>query len=101
MFFVVFFQEFSKEKLNCTNNVHTSATSLPGGTLPLGVEVQQISFAFLQNNYNDMVFSQYRILNRSSQNWDSVYVSLVDDADIGDGGDDAAGCDSVKSIGFV
>lgn len=86
---------------NCTNNIHASELSLPGGTLPLGVEIQQISFAFLLNNYTNMYFTKYRIVNKSNQNWDSVYVSLVDDADIGDGSDDAAGCDSVRGVGFV
>lgn len=86
---------------NCSNNVHTSAAGLPGGTLPLGVEVQQITFAFMQTDYSNMVFTKYRILNKSSQNWDSVYVSFVDDADIGDGGDDAAGCDSIRGVGYI
>jgi hypothetical protein len=86
---------------NCTNNIHASELSLPGGTLPLGVEVQQISFAFMLNNFTNTYFSKYRILNKSSQNWDSVYISLVDDADIGDGSDDAAGCDTTLDLGYI
>lgn len=86
---------------NCTNNIHTTEISLPGGTLPLGVEIHQISFSFIMNNYTNMYFTKYRILNKSSQNWDSVYISLVDDADIGDGSDDAAGCDSIRGAGYI
>ena len=41
------------------------------------------------------------MINKSSQLWDSVYIAIVDDADIGDGSDDAAGCDSVNQAGFI
>ncbi len=86
---------------NCTNNIHATELSLPGGTLPLGVEIQQVTFSFLMNNYTNMYFTKYRIFNKSNLNWDSVYISLVDDADIGGGDDDAAGCDSVRGVGFI
>ncbi len=86
---------------NCTNSNHASGTSLPGGTLPLGVEVQQLSFSYYNNPYNSMYFNMWRMINKSSQLWDSVYIAIVDDADIGDGSDDAAGCDSVNQAGFI
>jgi hypothetical protein len=86
---------------NCTNALHTSDVSLPGGTLPLGAEVQQIAFAFNTPGITNLYFTKWKITNRSSNTWDSTYISIVDDADIGDGSDDAAGCDSVKGIGFI
>jgi hypothetical protein len=86
---------------NCTNSIHTSEISLPGGTLPLGVEIHQTAFSFLSNGMNDMYFVKWKIINRSSLNWDSVYVGLTDDSDIGDGFDDAAGCDSTRNLGFI
>lgn len=86
---------------NCTGGLHASEISLPGGTLPLGVEVQQLTFSFSDSPYRDMYFSKWRIINRSSLNWDSVYIALVDDADIGNGEDDAAGCDTTRDLGFI
>lgn len=86
---------------NCTGGLHTSAISLPGGTLPLGVEVQQLTFSFSDSPYRDMYFSKWRIINKSSLSWDSVYIALVDDGDIGDGSDDAAGCDTTRNLGFI
>ena len=86
---------------NCTGGLHTSAISLPGGTLPLGVEVQQLTFSFSDSPYRDMYFSKWRIINKSSLSWDSVYIALVDDGDIGDGSDDAAGCDSTRDLGYI
>jgi hypothetical protein len=86
---------------NCTNGIHASEISLPGGTLPLGVEVQQVTFSFSDSPYRDMYFSKWRILNKSSQAWDSTYIALVDDGDIGNGEDDAAGCDTTRNLGFI
>ena len=96
----IIFSQYMDYK-NCTNSLHASELSLPGGTLPLGVEIQQVTFSFLLNGYNDMYFTKWRIINKSSQTWDSVYISLADDGDIGDGSDDAAGCDTTRNLGFI
>lgn len=86
---------------NCTDNVHVSELSLPGGTSPLGVEVQQIAYAFDTEGFRDSYFVRYKIINKSSKAWDSTYIGLVNDADLGEANDDAAGCDSVRNIGFT
>jgi hypothetical protein len=86
---------------NCTNNVHLSELSLPGGTPPLGVEIQQLSFAFNLPGYQDMIFMKWKIFNKSSLVWDSTYISIIDDGDLGYASDDAVGCDSAKQLGFT
>ena len=86
---------------NCTNNVHNVELSLPGGTLPLGAEIQQLSFSYNLPGMNDMYFMKWRIFNKSASIWDSTYFSIVDDADIGEGGDDASGCDTIRQTGFI
>jgi len=86
---------------NCTNNIHYSELSLPGGTMPIGVEIQQLAFAFNLPGLTDMLFMKWKIINKSSNTWDSTYVSIVDDADLGYSVDDAAGCDSLRETGFV
>ena len=65
---------------NCTNNVHTAELSLPGGTLPLGVEVQQLAYAFDVDGFRDSYFVRYKIINKSGKNWDSTYIGLISDA---------------------
>jgi type IX secretion system substrate protein len=85
----------------CTNDIHTSEMSLPGGTLPLGVEFQQIVFAFNCPTLSNMYFIKYRIINKSSLNWDSVFVSIVNDIDLGWALDDAGGCDSARNLSFI
>ncbi|MBL8015794.1 MAG: hypothetical protein JNK43_00865, partial [Ignavibacteria bacterium] len=87
---------------NCTNGVHASGLSLPGGTTPLGAEVQMTAFAFLSPGLTDMYFVKWKVINKSSNTWDSVYTAVANDADIGDpSDDDAAGCDSVNNVGFI
>ena len=89
---------------NCTNDTHTVEVSLPGGTLPLGVEIQQLSFMFNCPPLRDMYFIKYRIINKSSNVWDSTYIAFVSDTDIGFGacgaGDDGTGCDTLRNMGF-
>jgi len=86
---------------NCTDALHLAQISLPGGTLPLGVEIHQISFAFNSPGLQDMYFSKFVIINRSSNEWDSTYVAITNDIDDGYAFDDGAGCDSAKSLGFI
>jgi len=86
---------------NCTNNPHSSELSLPGGTLPLGVEIHQINFMFNCFPLRDMYFIKYRIINKSSLSWDSVYFSSANDPDLGDFSSEPAGCDSLRDLGFL
>src|SRR4030095_14421753 len=86
---------------NCTNNLHIAEPSLPGGTLPLGVEIQQLAFAFNCSPLQNMYFTKYRIINRSGQSWDSTFISLANDVDIGGAEDDAYGSDRIKTSTFL
>lgn len=85
---------------NCTNNQHFSELSLPGGTLPMGAEVQQTSFAFLAPGLLNMYFVKWKIINKSNDVWDSTFTAIACDPDLGNSGDDAVGCDSTQNIGF-
>lgn len=85
---------------NCTNGIHLSELSLPGGTPPIGVEIQQTSFAFLSPGLTNMYFVKWKIINKSSDVWDSTYTAVSCDPDLGDASDDLVGCDSAKDIGF-
>jgi len=87
---------------NCTDSIHTSQLSLPGGCRPLGVEIQQIVFNFNCFPLRDMYFAKFRIINKNSLNWDSTYIAVVSDTDIGSNSDDdASGCDTIRDMGFM
>jgi hypothetical protein len=47
-----------------------------------------------------MYFTKFRIINKSSYQWDSVYVTSSNDPDIGDYHDEPAGCDSTRDLAF-
>jgi len=85
---------------NCRDTVHSQEIFLPGGAPPLGAEIHQIVFNFNCIPLKDMYFVKYRIINKSSLIWDSTYISLVNDFDIGDSNDDAVGCDTLKNLSF-
>ncbi|MBZ0204215.1 MAG: T9SS type A sorting domain-containing protein [Ignavibacteria bacterium] len=90
---------------NCTNNTHLAQISLPGGTIPMGVEIHQLAFMFDQLPLKDMYFLKFRIINKSSSVWDSTYIGYINDVDIGSGscgaGDDAGGTDSARNVAFI
>jgi len=50
---------------------------------------------------NQSVFLQYRLINRSAKDYDSVKVGLFVDGDLGNSADDYVGCDSIHNIGYV
>ncbi|NOS86855.1 MAG: T9SS type A sorting domain-containing protein [Ignavibacteria bacterium] len=86
---------------NCTDSIHRTEPSLPGGSMPLGAEIQQIVFSFNCSLLNDMYFVKYKIINKSSLIWDSTYIAVVSDSDLGNASDDASGCDTIRNMGFV
>mgnify|MGYP001164711625 CR=1 FL=1 len=87
---------------NCTDSVHSSQLSLPGGTRPLGVEIRQLAFSFNCLPLRDMYFLKYTFINRSALNWDSIYITNANDCDMGnEADDDAAGCDSARGLGYL
>lgn len=85
---------------NCTNDIHENQVGQPGGTLPLGVEIQHVVYAFDIDGFRDSYFVRYKFINKSANDWDSTYITLLNDPDVGDAFDDAIGCDSSKNIAF-
>lgn len=80
----------------------TNHKNQAGSTLPLGVEVQQTTFAFnRQGALGNTIFIQYKIINKGGNTLDSMYVSQWSDPDDGYAGDDVVGCDTTLSVGYV
>lgn len=71
------------------------------GGKKLGVEVHALAYAYNNNPLlTKTVFVNYLIYNRSSRVYDSLYVGLFTDIDLGDGSDDYIGCDSTLDTYF-
>jgi hypothetical protein len=73
-----------------------------GHTAPIGVEVQQTTFAYASPpELASTVFLKFRIMNKSGQPLDQAFVSLWSDPDIGQFTDDLVGCDVPASLGYA
>ena len=72
---------------------------------PQGIEVRQTVFGFNSKAViGNMVFIRYKIVNTGlyADVLDSVYMSIVDDADVGDSGaNDLVGCDTLLNCGYT
>jgi hypothetical protein len=76
-------------------------TNEAGSTAPLGLEVQQTTFAFNRaGTLGDIIFMKFKILNKGGNTLDSTYISVWSDPDLGGAGDDLVGCDTTLSLGF-
>jgi hypothetical protein len=77
------------------------------GEVPKGIEVRQTAFAYSSVSYlQNVVFIRYRIKYVGLSPYDpneltDVYFGTWDDPDLGYGGDDLAGCDTLLSGGFT
>ncbi len=75
------------------NDADTSRRDYTAGSeLPLKAEVRQIVHAYDKKRYlGDVVFVDFEIINRSDDVWDSIFVGLYADPDLGDPDNDLVG----------
>ncbi len=85
----------------CNDADLSKHTNNAGGTQPLGVEVQQSTFAYARGGaLGNTIFLKFKIINKGGNRLDSTYVSLWADPDLGDASDDLVGCDTALSLGY-
>jgi len=90
-----------------TNDQEPTRTSFMYGSQPMGIEMQATFWAYRQTGaLGNMFFRRYLIINKTDvlgdpRTFDSMYVSMWSDPDVGDSGDDFAGCDTVLSITYA
>ena len=73
-----------------------------GRTDPLGVEIQQTTFAFdWKGALGNVVFIKFLIINKRDNTLDSTYVAVWCDPDVGGASDDYVGCDTDLSLGYA
>lgn len=89
------------------NDQAASRTSFMYGTQPMGIEQQATIWGYSQTGaLGNMIFRRYLIINKtdvlgSNRTFDSMYVSMWSDPDVGDSGDDYAGSDTVLSVSYA
>lgn len=83
------------------NDLDPSKTTFLYGAQPLGIEMQATIWAYSQSGaLGNMFFRKYKIINKSTNTFDSMYVSMWSDIDLGNSVDDFAGCDTLLSLGY-
>jgi hypothetical protein len=78
------------------------------GGLKIGVEVYASAYAFVcpliadsDKALNYTTFYHYDIFNRTTNKYDSTFIGLWMDTDLGNPGDDYIGCDVMNNYGFT
>ena len=84
-------------------NDGNAATHTPlWGTSPMNVDVQTSVFGFDQAGpMGNILFVRWVMINKGSDELDSVFVSMWHDDDVGDATDDLVGCDIASSVGYT
>ncbi len=88
------------------NDQEAARTTFMYGTQPMGIEMQATFWAYSQTGaLGNMFFRRYVIINKTDilgtpRTFDSMYVSMWSDPDVGNAGDDFAGSDTVLSITY-
>jgi len=85
----------------CNDADPAKHTNNSASTAPLGVEVQQSTFAYARGGaLGNTIFMKFKFINKGPNRLDSAYVSLWSDPDLGDAADDLVGCDTALSLGY-
>jgi len=81
------------------NDLDPTRTQFLYGALPLGIEMQATIWAYARSGaLGNMFFRKYKIINKSNITFDSMYVCMWSDVDLGNSGDDYAGSDTTLSL---
>jgi hypothetical protein len=84
------------------NDLNQGRTNNLYGADPLGIEMQATFWAYSQTGaLGNMFFRKYKLINKSSQVFNDMYVSMWSDVDLGNSPDDFGGCDTTLSLGYV
>jgi hypothetical protein len=85
------------------NDLDTSKCDSLLGSMPIGLELQVTIWAYKYkaNVIGNSIFKRYRLINKSANTIDSMYIGQFADIDIGNPGNDFSGCDSVLNMGYI
>lgn len=74
-----------------------------GATAPLKAQILQTNWGFARNagTMNDIIYTEYRMINKGNLPWTKCYFANWTDDDLGDANDDAVGCDTNLNLGFT
>ncbi|MGV8018386.1 MAG: T9SS type A sorting domain-containing protein [Ignavibacteria bacterium] len=80
---------------------HLQSEGFSGGTQPLFSEMRLTAWGYTNQQYADMQFLKYEIINKGGSAWDSTFMAFVCDPDLGNADDDYIGCDTSRNLAYV
>jgi hypothetical protein len=81
-------------------STHTQSEGFSGGTAPLFAESHFTAWGYTYAGYNDMQYLKWEIINKGTNGWDSTYMGIFCDPDLGDESDDYIGCDTSRQLAY-
>ncbi|MEO6695008.1 MAG: T9SS type A sorting domain-containing protein, partial [Ignavibacteria bacterium] len=85
-----------------TDSYLSSHTHYAGRTDPLKVDIKQINYSFNQpEELKNIIYQEFRIINRSTSVWNNAFINLYTDDDLGSASDDAEGVDTNLSLAYT
>jgi len=84
------------------NDLDPARTIFLYGTQPIGIEYQATFWEYKNGGFIDnLFFRKYKLINKSTNPFNEMYVTMWSDPDIGDAGDDLAGCDTTLNLAYA
>jgi len=81
------------------NDLDSSLYNYP---MCVGIELQVTIWSYkMFNHLGHVFFKKFRMINKSAESFDSVYVAFWSDPHVGNGTDDFAGCDTTLNLGYA
>ena len=79
---------------------HSLGEGFGGGTPPMMVQVQLTAWGYNTPGLEDIQFFNWVVINKNANAWDSTFMGVVVDPDLGWADDDYIGCDTSKNMGY-
>ncbi|MBC8485529.1 MAG: T9SS type A sorting domain-containing protein [Bacteroidetes bacterium] len=79
---------------------HNLGEGFGGGTLPMMAQVQLTAWGYDKPGLIDIQFLKYIVINKNINAWDSTFMGVVVDSDLGWADDDYIGCDLTRNLGY-
>jgi len=79
---------------------HSVGEGFGGGTLPMFAQLQLTAWGYNKPGLGDIQFMKWVVVNKNSNAWDSIFMGIVVDPDLGWWGDDYIGCDTTRDLGY-
>lgn len=84
------------------NDLSSSRTNNLSGSAPIGIEQQRTVWGYNRTGaLGSTIFASTLLINKSGAPVDSMFLVQWADPDLGDAGDDYAGCDVPRSLGYI